>query len=427
MLATRISFMNEIANVCERFGADVDKVRQAIASDKRIGPAFLFPGVGYGGSCFPEGRQGDHQVRVGQEIQVQDPRRRRGRQRDAEAAAARSRSTSTSARSLKGKTIAVWGLAFKPRTDDMREAPAMPIIKGCSRAARRCGRSIPRRKQRRASASSRSKIYYAKQRLRRAQGRRRAARRDRVERVPRAGFREDEAADEAAGDLRRPQHLRPAADSRARASPTRRSAGHERGARHRWRRLRRQPRRQGAGGRRLRRRRLRQSVGGPRRSGRPHRRRVSGAAVTLVAGDILDARRGPPGAARRRAPTAVMHFAARLLGRRVGARAARLLPGQRRPARSACSAAMAEAGVQRFVFSSTAATFGEPQTTPIDEIAPAAADQRLRRNEAGGRARAAAPRARVRHPHAIALRYFNAAGADPDGADRRRPSIPKNT
>ena len=129
MLATRISFMNEIANVCERFGADVDKVRQAMASDKRIGPAFLFPGVGYGGSCFPKDVQaiikfaGDQNytfriLRAVEEVNKTQKQkllveldRRFGR-------------------TLKGKTIAVWGLSFKPRTDDMREAPAIPIIEG---------------------------------------------------------------------------------------------------------------------------------------------------------------------------------------------------------------------------------------------------------------------------------------------------------
>jgi UDPglucose 6-dehydrogenase len=126
MLATRISFMNEVANLCERVGADVDQVRRAVASDRRIGPSFLFPGVGYGGSCFPKDvkallrssadRKYDFQILKAVEavnerqkgVLVQKMEKRLG--------------------SLKGKQIAMWGLAFKPKTDDMREAPALTII-----------------------------------------------------------------------------------------------------------------------------------------------------------------------------------------------------------------------------------------------------------------------------------------------------------
>jgi UDPglucose 6-dehydrogenase len=129
MLATRISFMNEVANVCERFGADVDKVRQAIATDKRIGPAFLFPGVGYGGSCFPKdvkavvkfaaARQYRFRILEAVEAVNESQKRRLLDHVDRHVG-----------RSLKGRTVAVWGLAFKPRTDDMREAPAVAIIEG---------------------------------------------------------------------------------------------------------------------------------------------------------------------------------------------------------------------------------------------------------------------------------------------------------
>ncbi len=129
MLATRISFMNEVANVCERFGADVDKVRQAIATDKRIGPAFLFPGVGYGGSCFPKDVKAivkfsaakKYRFRILEAVEaVNDAQKRR----------LLDFVDRHVGRSLRGRTVGVWGLAFKPRTDDMREAPAVPIIEG---------------------------------------------------------------------------------------------------------------------------------------------------------------------------------------------------------------------------------------------------------------------------------------------------------
>jgi len=128
MLATRISFMNEVANVCEAVGADVDQVRRAVASDRRIGPAFLFPGVGYGGSCFPKdvkallrfaaSQNYDFQILKAVET-VND------RQKVRLLAKLKKHFGN-----LKGKRIALWGLAFKPKTDDMREAPAVPLIKG---------------------------------------------------------------------------------------------------------------------------------------------------------------------------------------------------------------------------------------------------------------------------------------------------------
>ena len=127
MLATKISFMNEIANVCEVYGADVDRVRQAMGSDRRIGAAFLFPGVGYGGSCFPKDvkalvkfsadKKYDFKILKAVEAVNESQKRLLLRRMQAHFG------------SLKGKTIAVWGLAFKPKTDDMREAPAIPIIK----------------------------------------------------------------------------------------------------------------------------------------------------------------------------------------------------------------------------------------------------------------------------------------------------------
>jgi len=123
-LATKISFMNEIANLCELLGADVDAVRKGIGSDSRIGKRFLFPGIGYGGSCFPKDVQAlakssadanyDFKilnsvmdVNVTQRIKLMD-RVKKHFNGD-----------------LKGKKIAVWGLAFKPHTDDIREAPAL--------------------------------------------------------------------------------------------------------------------------------------------------------------------------------------------------------------------------------------------------------------------------------------------------------------
>jgi UDPglucose 6-dehydrogenase len=126
ILATRISFMNEIANVCELVGADVDQVRKAIGADRRIGPSFLFPGIGYGGSCFPKDTKAllrsahdkgyDFKILRAVEAVNHQQKSRLFEKMGAHFT------------SLKGVTMALWGLAFKPRTDDMREAPAIVII-----------------------------------------------------------------------------------------------------------------------------------------------------------------------------------------------------------------------------------------------------------------------------------------------------------
>jgi UDPglucose 6-dehydrogenase len=144
MLATKISFINEMANICAGLGADIDSVRRGMGYDRRIGFEFLFPGVGYGGSCFPKDVKAlvqtarEHKVRaqVLQAVEAVNDNQKnilsemiiqhflpKGARKDG-------RNT----KPLSGKTIAIWGLSFKPRTDDMREAPSVVIIRNLLRA-----------------------------------------------------------------------------------------------------------------------------------------------------------------------------------------------------------------------------------------------------------------------------------------------------
>jgi UDPglucose 6-dehydrogenase len=127
MLATRISFMNELARLAERVGADIEMVRRGIGSDPRIGTHFLYPGTGYGGSCFPKDVKA--LIRTGQEnaleldiLQAVERVNERQKQVLVDKAVARF------GERLSGRTFALWGLAFKPNTDDMREAPSRVII-----------------------------------------------------------------------------------------------------------------------------------------------------------------------------------------------------------------------------------------------------------------------------------------------------------
>jgi UDPglucose 6-dehydrogenase len=128
MLASRISFMNEVANLCDRIGADVSDVRRGIGTDSRIGSSFLFPGIGYGGSCFPKDVKA--LLKSGEEVGVP---LHVVASVDAVNMAQRKMLVPQIERhlgTLRDKVVAIWGLAFKPRTDDMREAPAVSIIEG---------------------------------------------------------------------------------------------------------------------------------------------------------------------------------------------------------------------------------------------------------------------------------------------------------
>jgi UDPglucose 6-dehydrogenase len=127
MLATRISFMNEVANLCEQVGANVDLVRKGIGSDSRIGPSFLFPGPGYGGSCFPKDVKAlvrtarDFQTALGV-LEAVEMANDRQKERLFE------KLTRALGGAPAGMHVAIWGLAFKPNTDDMREAPSLVLV-----------------------------------------------------------------------------------------------------------------------------------------------------------------------------------------------------------------------------------------------------------------------------------------------------------
>ncbi len=127
MLATKISFMNEVSNICELVGADVNKVRIGIGSDSRIGYSFIYPGSGYGGSCFPKDVKAlkktaeEHGYKAQLIGAVEDVN-------DRQKMVIANKVVSKFGKDLNGKTFAIWGLAFKPETDDMREAPAIYII-----------------------------------------------------------------------------------------------------------------------------------------------------------------------------------------------------------------------------------------------------------------------------------------------------------
>lgn len=129
MLAMRISFINEVANLCERVGADVDAVRKALGADNRIGHPFLFPGVGYGGSCFPKdvkalvatARNNGLDFALLAAVDAVNDRQKR-------LLAQKARAHFASEGGVRGRKVAVWGLAFKPKTDDIRAAPSLALI-----------------------------------------------------------------------------------------------------------------------------------------------------------------------------------------------------------------------------------------------------------------------------------------------------------
>jgi len=133
LLATRISFMNEVANLCERVGADVNLVRKGVGSDRRIGPSFLFPGIGYGGSCFPKDVQA--MIHTAEEYGLDSAMLRAvDAVNDRQKHVLVHKVKAHFGGSLRDRVFAIWGLSFKPRTDDMREAPSLTVVEGLLKA-----------------------------------------------------------------------------------------------------------------------------------------------------------------------------------------------------------------------------------------------------------------------------------------------------
>jgi UDPglucose 6-dehydrogenase len=128
LLATKISFMNEMARLCDLTGADVEQVRIGIGADERIGMHFLYPGLGFGGSCFPKDLRA--LVQTGRELGAELRVSQAAVDANFEPVRTMLRNIESTLGVLKGKAIAIWGLAFKPRTDDVREAPALSLIEG---------------------------------------------------------------------------------------------------------------------------------------------------------------------------------------------------------------------------------------------------------------------------------------------------------
>lgn len=141
-LALKISFMNEIANLCDRVGADVDQIRIGIGSDNRIGPQFLFPGVGYGGSCFPKdvkaliktAEELGHKFDILESVENVNERQKK---------ILIEKILKHYNGNIKGKTFAMWGISFKPRTDDIRDAPSIDIINGLLKHGAKISASDP--------------------------------------------------------------------------------------------------------------------------------------------------------------------------------------------------------------------------------------------------------------------------------------------
>jgi UDPglucose 6-dehydrogenase len=137
LLATKISFMNDIANLCELVGADVNSVRKGIGSDPRIGNKFIYPGAGYGGSCFPKdvkalikiGNKINHPLEILQAVENVNDRQKEVLFKKA---------VEEFGPDMKGRTFAIWGLSFKPHTDDMREAPSLVLIEKLTQAGAHC-------------------------------------------------------------------------------------------------------------------------------------------------------------------------------------------------------------------------------------------------------------------------------------------------